>query len=250
MWKLDHKEGWVLKNWYFWTVVLEKTLENPLDCTEIKPVDPKGNQSWIFIGRIDAKAEAPILWLPDAMNRLTRKDPDAGKDWGQAHSLRWYGRSDRIHRQQCWESQSVSRSVMSDSLQAYGPELTRLPCPSPSPWSLLKLMSFEWWCHPTILSSVIPFSSCLQSFLASGSFPKSQFFTSGGQSIGVSASASVLSMNIQDWIPFGWSGWISLQSKGLSKVLSNTTIQNHQFFGVQLSVQSNSNIHTWLLEKP
>ena len=108
----------------------------------------------------------------------------------------------------------------------------------------------SWWCHPTISSSVFPFSSRLQSLPASGSFPVSQFFTSGSQSIGVSASASVLSMNIQDWIPFGWSGWISLQSKGLSKVLSNTTIQNHQFFGVQLSVQSNSNIHTWLLEKP
>ena len=108
----------------------------------------------------------------------------------------------------------------------------------------------SWWCHPTISSSVFPFSSRLQSLPASGSFPVSQFFTSGAQSIEVSASASVLSMNIQDWIPFGWSGWISLQSKGLSKVLSNTTIQNHQFFGVQLSVQSNSNIHTWLLEKP
>ena len=105
------------------------------------------------------------------------------------------------------------------------------------------------WCHPTISSSVIPFS-CLQFFPASGSFPVSQFFAWGGQSIGVSASASVLPMNIQDWFPLGWIGWISLQSKGLSRVFSNTTVQNHQCFDLQLSLWSNSHIHTWLLEKP
>ena len=93
----------------------------------------------------------------------------------------------------------------------------------------------SWWCHATILSSVIPFSTCLQSFPASGSFPMSQFFASGSQSIGVSTSASVLPMNIQDWFPLGWTGWISLQSKGLSRVFSNTTVQMHQFFGTQLS---------------
>ena len=109
---------------------------------------------------------------------------------------------------------------------------------------------FSQWCHPTILSSVIPFSSCPQSFPASGSFQVSQLFTSGGQSIGVSASASVLPMNIQDWFPLGWTGWISLQSKGLSRVSSNTTVQKHQFFSAQLSLYSNSHIHTWLLEKP
>ena len=105
---------------------------------------------------------------------------------------------------------------------------------------LLKLMSIEsvmrWWCHPTISSSVVPFSACLQSFPASGSFPMSQFFTSGGQSIGVSASASVLPVNIQDWFPLRWTGCISLQSKGLSRVFSNTTVQKHQFFGAQLSL--------------
>ena len=101
-------------------------------------------------------------------------------------------------------------------------------------WSLLKLMSIESWCHPTISSSVFPFSSCPQSFLASGSFQMSLFFASGGQSIGVSASASVLLMNIQDWFPVGLTGWISLQSKGLSRVFSNTTVQKHQFFGAQL----------------
>ena len=108
----------------------------------------------------------------------------------------------------------------------------------------------SWWCHPTISSSVVPFSFCLQSFPASGSFQMSQFFPSGGQSIGVSASALVLPMNIQDWFPLGWTGWISLQSKGLSRVFSNTTVQKHQFFSAQPSSQSNSHIHTWPQEKP
>ena len=106
------------------------------------------------------------------------------------------------------------------------------------------------WCHPTISFSIISFSSCLQSFPASGSFQMSQFFVSGGQSIGVSASASVLPMTIQDWFPLGWTGSISLLSKGLSRVFFNTTVQKHQFFSAQLSSQSNSHIHTWLLEKP
>ena len=106
-----------------------------------------------------------------------------------------------------------------------------------------------WW-HPAISSSVIPFSSCPQSLPASESFPMSQLFTWGGQSIGVSALASVLLMNTQDWSPLGWTGWISLQSKGLSRVFSNTTVQKHQFFGTQPSSQSNSHTHTWPLEKP
>ena len=105
------------------------------------------------------------------------------------------------------------------------------------------------WCRPTISSSVVSFSSCLQSFPASGSFAMSQLSTSGGQSIGVSASEWVLPMNIQDWFPLGWTGWIFLQSMGLSRVFSNTTVQKHQFFGAQLSLQSNSHIHTWPLEK-
>ena len=106
------------------------------------------------------------------------------------------------------------------------------------------------WCHPAISFSVVPFSSCPQSLLASGSFPVSQLFTWGGQSIRASASTSVLPMNTQDWSPLGWTGLISLQSKGLSRVFSNTTVQKHQFFGTQLSSQSNSHIHTWLQEKP
>ena len=115
---------------------------------------------------------------------------------------------------------------------------TRSPCPSPTPGVYPYSCPLSWWCHPTISSSVIPFSSCPQSFPASGSFPMSQLFTSGGQSIGVSASTSVLPMNTQDWPPLGWTGWISLQSKGLSRVFSNTTVQKHQFFGVQPSSQS------------
>ena len=116
--------------------------------------------------------------------------------------------------------------------------------------SLLKLTSIESVMPSNISTSVVPFSSCLQSFPASGSFQMSQFFTSGGQSIGASASASALPMIIQDWFPLRWTGWISLMSKGLSRVFSNTTVQKHQFFSAQLSLWSNSHIHTWLLEKP
>ena len=141
-----------------------------------------------------------------------------------------------------------SHSVMSDSSWPHGQQHGRPPCPSPTPRVYSNSCPLSQWCHPTMLSSVILFS-CLQSFSASGSFPTSQFFTLGGQNIGASALASVLPMNIQDWFPLGWTGWISLQSKGLSRVFSNTTVQKHQFFGAQLSSQSNSHIHTWLLEK-
>ena len=143
-----------------------------------------------------------------------------------------------------------SCSVVSDSLQPHEPQHARPPCPSPTPRVHPNSCALSWWCHPTISSSVVPFSSCPQSFPASGSFQMSQLFTSGGQSIGISASTSVLSMNTQDWSPLGWAGWISLQSKGLSRVFSNTTVQKHQFFCTQLSLWSNSHIHTWLLEKP
>ena len=123
----------------------------------------------------------------------------------------------------------------------YEPMDSRLPCPSPTPGTCSNSCPLSQWCHSTISSSAIPFSSCLQTFPASGSFPMSQFFTSGGQSIG--ASASVLLMNIQNWFPLGWTGLISLQSKGLSRVFTNTTVQEHQFFGAQLSLGSNSHIH-------
>ena len=127
---------------------------------------------------------------------------------------------------------------MSDSLQPHVLQHARLPCPSPTPGACSKWSPSSQWCLPATSSSVVPFSSCLQSFLASGSFPMSQFFTSGGQSIGVSALASVLQKNTQDWSPLGWTGWISLQSKGLSRVFSNTTVQKHQFFGTLLSLWS------------
>ena len=143
-----------------------------------------------------------------------------------------------------------SHSVVSDSLWPHGLQHARPPCPSPTPGAYSNSCPSSRWCHPTISSSVIPFSSCLQCFQASGSFPMSPFFASGGQSIGVSASASVLPMTFQDWFPLGWTGWISLQSKGLSRVFSNTTVQKHQFFGAQPTLWSSSHIHTWLLEKP
>ena len=129
-----------------------------------------------------------------------------------------------------------SCSVMFDYLQRHGLQLARPPCLSLTTGVYPNSCPLSQWCHATISSSVIPFLSCLQSFPASGSFPVSQFFPSAGQSIGVSASTSVLPMNTQDWSPLGWTGWISLQSKGLSRVFSNTTVQKHQFFGTQLSL--------------
>ena len=143
-----------------------------------------------------------------------------------------------------------SRSVVSDYLWPHESQHTRLPCPSSTPGVYSDSCPSSRWCHPAISSAVTPFSSCPQSLPASESFPMSQFFTWGVQSIGASASASVLPMNTQDWSSLGWTGWISLQSKGLSRVFSNTTVQKHQFFGCQPSSQSNSHIHTWPLEKP
>ena len=135
-----------------------------------------------------------------------------------------------------------SCSVVSDSLRPHEPQHARPPCPSPTPGVHPNPCPLSWWCQPTVSSSVVPFSSYPQSCLASGSFQMSQLFTSGGQSTGVSASASVLPMNTQDWSPLGWTAWISLQSKGLSRIFYNTTVQKHQFFG--------AHTHTWPLEKP
>ena len=149
-----------------------------------------------------------------------------------------------------FSSVQFNRSVMSDSLQPHEPQHARPPCPSPTPRVHPSPCPLSRWCHPTTSSSVIPFSSYPQPFPASGSFPVSQLFASGGQSIGVSASTSVLPMNTQDWSPLGWTGWISLQSKGISRVFSNMTVQKHQFFSAQLSLYSNSHIHAWPLEKP
>ena len=146
------------------------------------------------------------------------------------------------------QSVQFSCSVVSDSLWPHGLQHARPPCPSPTPRVHPNSCPSSRCCHPTISSSVVPFSSCPQSLPASETFPMSQLFVWGGQSTGV--SASVLPMNTQDWSPLGWTGWISLQSKGLSRIFSNTTVQKHQFFSAQLSLWSNSHIHTWLLEKP
>ena len=152
---------------------------------------------------------------------------------------------------QCFPcSVQFSQSVMSDSLQPHGLQYARLPCPSPAPRACSNSYPLSQWCHPTISSSVVPFSSRLKSFPASGSFLVSHFFESDGQNTTVSALASVLPMNTQHWSPLGRTGSTSLQAKGLSTVFSNTTVQKHPFFSAQLSSQSSSHIHTWPLEKP
>ena len=150
-----------------------------------------------------------------------------------------------------WTSVQFSCSVVSDSLRPHESQHARPPCPSPTPGVHSDSHPSSQWCHPAISSSVIPFSSCPNSCLpASKSFPMSQLFTWGGQSTGASASASFLPKKSQGWSPSEWTSWISLQSKRLSRVFSNTTVQKHQFFSTQPSSQSNSHIHTWLLEKP
>ena len=149
-----------------------------------------------------------------------------------------------------FRSDQISRSVVSDSLRPPESQHARPPCPSPTPRVHSDSRPSSRWCHLAISSSVIPFSSCPQSLPASESFPMSQLFTWGGQSIRVSALASALPKNTQDWSPSEWTDWISLQSKGLSRVFSNNTVQKHQFFGAQPASQSNSHIHTWPQEKP
>ena len=313
MYGVDYKESRAPKNWCFWTVALEKTLESPLDCKEIQPVHPKGDQSWVFIVGTDVEAETPILWPPDAKSWLIGKDPDAGKDRGQeekgrtedemvgwhhlldghgfgwtlgvgngqgglaclwfmglqgvgydwATELNWIftfikslfssssfsarrvmssaylrlliflrailipacaSSSPTFHVMYSqFSSVQFSHSVLSDSLQPHESQHARPPCPSPSPGVHSNSRPSSWWCHPAISSSVIPFSSCPQSLPASESFPMSQLFTWGGQSTGASALASFLAKNTQGWSPLGWTGWISLQSMGLSRVFSNTT---------------------------
>ena len=222
MCELDYKESWVRKNWSFQTVVLEKTLEDPLDCKEIQPLHPKGDQSWMFIGRTDVEAETPILWPPDIKNWLIWKDAVAGKDWRREKKERtedvmvgWHHRLNGHEFEQtlgdnegqgslaCCTFSSVqfSRSVMSDSLQPHELQHARPPCPSPSPGVHSNSHPSSQWCHPAISSSVAPFSSCPQSLPAWESFPVSQLFTWGGQSTGVSALASFLPKKSQGWSP-------------------------------------------------
>ena len=155
-----------------------------------------------------------------------------------------------MFRKYTFSSIQFSCSVVSDFLRPHESQHSRPPCPSPTPRVHSDSRPSSQWCHPAISSSVIPFSSCPQSLPASESFPMSQLFTWVGQCTGVSALASFLPKNTQDWSPSEWTGWISLQSKGLSRVFSNSTIQKHQFCGAQISSQSNSHIHTWPQEKP
>ena len=147
-------------------------------------------------------------------------------------------------------SGQISCSVVSDSLRPHESQQTRPPCPSPTPGVHSDSRPSSQWCHPTISSSVIPFSSCSQSLPASESFPMSQHFAWGGQSTGVSALASFLPKKSQGWSPSEWTGWVSLESKGLSRAFSNITVQKHELFSAQPSSKSNSHIHTWPLEKP
>ena len=191
MWELDCEESWALKNWCFWTVVLEKTLESPLDCKEIQPVHSEGDEPWDFFGRNDAKAEAPVLWPPHAKSWLIGKDSDARKDWGQ-------------------EEKGTTEDEMAGwhhGLDGHESECTPGVHPNSCPLSQ--------WCHPAISSSAFPFSSWPQSLPASESFPMSQLFAWGGQSTGASALASFLPKKSQGWSPSEWAGWISLQTKGL-----------------------------------
>ena len=213
MWELDCEESWVPKNWCFWAVVLEKTLESPLDCKVIQPVHSEGDQPWDFFGRNNAKAETLILWPPHVKSWLIGKDSDAGRDWGQEEKgttedkmagwHHWlYGREseqtlgvgDGQGGLACCDSWGRKESDMTEWLN--WTEYVRLPCPSLSPRVSSNSCPFSKWCHSTISSFVSPFSSCPQSFPASGFFPVNQLFELSGQSIGTSASTSVLPMNI------------------------------------------------------
>ena len=181
-------------------------------------------------------------WFPGARSWGTCQEAKRGTAreegflrWGNDSVSQWDGGYIIVYSDQNSLSVQFSRSVMCDSLQPHGLQHTRPPCPSPTPGTCSNSWPSSWWCHPTISSSVVPFS-CLQSFPASGYFQMSQFFTSGGQSIEVSASASVLPMNTQDWCPLGWTGWIFLQSKALSRIFFNTAVQKHQFLSARLSL--------------
>ena len=176
----------------------------------------------------DAANKRLISKIYQELIQLNNKEPNQKMDRRLKQTF--------LQRHPDGQSVQFSCSVVSDSLQPHEPQHVKPPCPSPAPGVYPNSCPLSQWCHPTISSSLVPFSSCPQSFLASGSFPMSQLFTSGGQSIGVLASASVLPMNTQDWSPLGWTGWISLQSKGFSRVFSNITVQKHQFFGAQLSL--------------
>ena len=192
------------------------------------------------------RKEGKISWRDRKGSVPTRSGEQCGKD-----SDEWSWTVDYFTKAIHLDNRSqFSHSVVSDSLQPHELQHARPPCPSPTPRVHSNSCPLSRWCHPANSSSVIPLSSSPQSLPALESFPMSQLFVWGGQSTGVSAIASVLPKKSQDWSSLGWTGWISLQSKGLSRVFSNTTVQKHQFFHSQLSSQSNSHIHTWPLGKP
>ena len=201
------------------------------------------------------------LEIPTMEHHMELKDPKLPKRaWRilrhitkkASHKRKHTISSTRTHKMQKITDyfSSVQSLSLSDSLRPHELQHARPPCPSPTPGVHSDPRPSSLWCHPVISSSVVPFSSCPQSLPASESFPMNQLLARGGQITGVSALASVLPKNTQDWSPSEWAGWISLQSKGLSRVFSNTTVQKHQFFGAQPSPQSKSHIHTWPLEKP
>ena len=236
---------WVF--WYFLIMLFGEGNGNPLQCSCLEnPRD--GGAWWAAVCGVAELDTTEATWqlammLLFACNSL-KMDFEIRNVWGFKYAemcrLLWVRAS----------AQFSCHSVVSDSLRPHGLHHIRLPCPSPTPRACSNSCPLSWWCHPTISSSVVPFSSCLQFFPWLGSFPMSQFFTSGGQSTGVSATASVLPMNIQDWFLLGLTGLNSLPFKGLWRVFSNITVQKHQFLGAQLSLLSNSHIHSWLLEKP
>ena len=186
------------------------------------------------------------MW--DLVPRLgIESGPPALGEWSLSH---WTTRIVPVRLYFALRSDQISRSVVSNSLRPHESQHARPPCPSPTPGVISDSCPSSQWCHPAISSSAVPFSSCPQSLPASESFPMSQLFAWGGQSTRVSALVSFLPKKSQGWSSSEWTGWISLQSKGLSRVFSNTTVQKHQFLGAQLSSQSNSHIHTWPQEKP
>ena len=212
---------------------------------DILSVGPVHVERWVW--------SRPLLWW-DYKPTLLAKFIKRGKK-GSLHTAWYHWKSAGFQSSFCYNGclTSVSSVQLLSHVRLFAtPWLkhARPPCPSPSPGVHSNSRPSSRWCHPAISSSVIPFFSCPRSLPASESFPMSQLFTWGGQSIGVWASASVLPMNTQGWSPLEWTDWISLQSKGLSRVFSNTTVQKHQFFSTQLCSQSNSHIHTWPLEKP
>ena len=205
---------------------------------------------WLGVGEGEQLLCQELKFAKINHNLSSKSSPESCKPLTDSRAPKLYTREILPVQLLVKRSVQFSRSVVSHSLWPHESQHARPPCPSPTPGVYSDSCPSSRWCHPAISSSVIPFSSCPQSLPVSGTFPMSQLFAWRGQSFGASDSASVLPMNTQDWSPLGWTGWISLQFMGLSRVFSNTTVQKHQFFGSQPSLWSNYQIHTRLLEKP